>query len=327
MTIKELLDGVKEVLKRAVEENQQKQTELPKADKEEQPKAQTELPKEESSDDALSLPKKKTYETPEYSRLDEKGVSDEQLADIAKGDLYDYATTSRNAINSAYEKAVENADKSKKNGEDALKSAVEATKAAYEEAKRNLNDAMIRRGLSKSSIAATLERDVDLERARKTSEAAKEYADSVAKLDDEIARAESERDAALKNFDIEYAVKYAKRVAELTKERDEKREAAIKYNNTIAKQTVDDEINADKESSKLYGTDLDNVNKVVAASEAIEKSKKQDDEDKALSLVRYMLSKMTRAQAAKALTTDKVYAENLTAKQYAALLDEYGVRA
>ncbi len=317
MTIKELLDGVKEVIKRAsvaAEEKKKQQTDVEKTETAEQEKP-------------LELPKKKTYEAPEFTKLDEGGATDEQIADRAKGDLFDYASASRSAISDAYENAVKQAEKSKKSGEEAYRSAVEATDSAYDEAKRNLGDALIRRGMAKSSTAALLERDVDLDRARKTSEAANRYAETVAALDNEIAKAESERDAALKNFDIEYAVKYAKRIAELSKERDDKREEAIKYNNSLAEKKADGEMSADKASSDLYGKDLDNVSKAVSATEALNKQAKDDDAGKAMSLARYVLSKMPRAQAAKALMTDRVYAENLTAKQYAALLDEYGVRA
>ena len=102
----------------------------------------------------------------------------------------------------------------------------------------DIEDGVVRQGIGRSSIKPGLEAKARSAAAHAAQDADEELALKEGEMDAAIAALRSDLDAALASADADAALKVAKRVDELTKQRDKEAKSVTEYNNEV-KQMID----------------------------------------------------------------------------------------
>ncbi len=182
---------------------------------------------------------------------------------------------------------------------------------------------MLKRGLARSSIAATQKGALEADRAKSAAALRESYGKRISELDSEISSLGSKLQTALDNFNVSYAVKLNEAIAGLKTERENKIAEAAKYNNEIrAKQAALDAERL-KTESDLYSaalkqqdaaTDLDILSKDKREVIYREVYKKMDD----------YLASLSKEQARIEIRNHTLYRDHLSDVYFYKLYDKYG---
>lgn len=267
--------------------------------------------------------KKPTLPTVKLEETKYDAPTDAQLEKLAVGSLVDYKTQGEAAIRK------ENADSGA-----ALRTKLDAAVSGrdgeltaldgeYNAAARNIDNDVIKRGLARSSIAATQKGALEADRAKSAAAIRESYGKRISELDSEISMLGAKLQTALDDFNVSYAVKLNETLAALKAEREDKIAAAAKYNNEVrAKQAALDAERL-KTESELYtaalkqqdvATDLDVLSKDKREVIYKEVYKKMDE----------YLASLSKEQAKREIRNHTLYRDHLSDNYFYKLYDKYG---
>ena len=193
----------------------------------------------------------------------------------------------------------------------------------YRTASRAIDADVIKRGLARSSVAATEKSALEGEYLKRTADIVSAYGKSMSDIDAEIASLDGKLNAALNDFNLSYATKLNERLQTLKQERAARAEEILKYNNEIKKSQAKLDEDRAKAESALYSQALaqekteNNLSTLPAERrDAIYKAVfKQMDE---------FLSGMSPQEAKIELLNHSLYRKHLSNYYYNRLLDKYG---
>ncbi len=256
-------------------------------------------------------------DAPQYERMENAAVSDEEIEKRAKDELAGYESSSRSAIET------ENEALNKKYSEDkaaAQKSFYEknaAVESAYSKAKEDSSNDSLKRGLARSSIALNKQYSLNENEAAAKTALASEINSKIEALDNEISALGVKREKAMNDFNIAYAAKLTTLINGLKDERETKKAEALKYNNSLTEKEHSAAVDKEMNESSLYTQSLN------------QKKLKNDlgdttDYSANYSIMRTILSKLSPSEARKALAEDAIFKENLSERYYYMLYDEFG---
>lgn len=267
--------------------------------------------------------KKPTLPTVKLEETKYDAPTDAQLEKLAVGSLADYKTQGEAAIRK------ENADggaalQAKRDAAaSGLDSELTALDGEYSRAARGIDNDVIKRGLARSSIAATQKGELEADRAKSAAAIRESYGKRISELDSEISALGSKLQTALDDFNVSYAVKLNETLAGLKAERENKIAEAAKYNNEIrAKQAALDAERLRTES-ELYtaalkqqdaATDLDVLSKDKREVIYKEVFKKMDD----------YLASLSKEEAKREIRNHMLYRDHLSDIYFYKLYDKYG---
>ena len=199
------------------------------------------------------LPEKETLpDTPKYERMEYDAPTDDEISERAESELSDFKNQSENGIEKESELKREQYEADKADA-DLMRSQAEAKAGeAYAEAKKNVDSDLLKRGLSRSSIAANKIAAIAKGEADAKNEIYNEYAKKVGELNDKINALSLSREQALNDFNIAYAAKLTERINELKNERNQKTLEALKYNNSLAEKEYNASVDKRMKESDLY---------------------------------------------------------------------------
>lgn len=249
----------------------------------------------------------------EYDRIEYDAPTDEEIAEQAKESLEGYRTSSVAEIRDDAEERRKNAESEKLAASEAARRAEKDAEEAYGAASRSLENDLIKRGLARSSVAAQESAAIEKERAGAVTAARAAEDDELARIDSEINGLEADMNKALAAFDIAYAAELTERIAELTAEREEKRNEAIKYNNTLTEKERDDEFKLIEMTEDLVGKDGE-----------VPADRLADYYEAKYSVLREYLSGLSDEQARITVRNDPFVRESLSDYFYYMLYDEFG---
>lgn len=250
----------------------------PKKKKEEEEKRRAEIEKKESelmerlAEIDRNYTEKNKEIAPDWDKLipndiklefkEYKGLSDSEINEKAERLLRDYYSSKKDGIDGDYNKSADKkaADIEKVKINTLLKS--KDIEDEYAGKKKNVRNENIRNGIMSSSIAELMEEELD---GYEDGEKKRLYEDAAIRVktyESDIEKLEEERDAALKNLDLEYATKLEKNIDALKKERDKEMNDVKTYNNKV------------KESAAKYNTDR--LNKIARLEKKISDMKEQE---------------------------------------------------
>ncbi len=198
----------------------------------------------------------------DLKRQEFEKANDEEVKKEAENSLHDYKTTSKNQIENEYLEKGEAIDKTLTSLSGSKEGAKSEIEKAYKTAKDNASNDAIKRGLARSSIIVNKLAQYDESYLNEFTKIEKNYADTVSKLDAEKNLLEVQRQSALDNFDISYAVKLSEKIEGINEKLDAKEKEVIEYNNKIQQLEKEFELeqqelkSKDEKESKKSNLDL-----------------------------------------------------------------------
>lgn len=189
------------------------------------------------------------YNPPEFSKMDSISKSNEEISAEAKNSLEEYRKSALEDIDSsinAKKSSLENSKSSLKSSKD---DAISRVSAAYSKSRDLASNDALKRGLARSSIVVSVLDAFSKDELDTISRIEKDYADNLNAINFELNALGLQREQAIKDFDVAYAVKLNDKINSLANEYQKKEQEIIKYNNEIA------------EKEKEY---QDSYNKLVA---------------------------------------------------------------
>lgn len=183
-------------------------------------------------------------------KLEYNTPTENEIRSRAKNSLEDYKTKSLSAIEDKYSSKINQIDDDKQQVIDSTKESVSNLEGKYDSIKEATKNDAIKRGLARSSIVINTLNKVDMQKLASISELQKESNAKIERLNSSKNSLENQKQIALSDFDIAYAVKLQDEINSINTEIEKNKQAVIKYNNEVEnlmakwqKEQEDDEYN------------------------------------------------------------------------------------
>jgi len=223
--------------------------------------------KGEKMDDNINLSRKETIIK-----------TDDELKAEAENSLADYAKAQKDAINNTADKKISNFD----GKEESLRAQSELEKAQlqnyYNTYKRNAENDALKRGIQRSSIVINNLNAFDKELIEKLINIDKTLGENIASINDQISALNDERQKALDEFNITYAVKVNDKINALKDDLQAKNDEILEYNNKIAQIEAEYKADAQKRNQQVDEDYLSQIYKYFANQDTIKANKQKDYE-------------------------------------------------
>jgi len=190
---------------------------------------------------------------PEYKRMNDIVIDNDQITKQAENELYDYKKASTDEINNNAKATTEKLENNKNSLNENYEKQKKEMDSYYKALKQDISDDALKRGLSRSSIVINLLDAFDKDQIENYNKINNELTANMNDIDAQIANAKLEQEKALSSFDITYAVKLQEKVNKLTKDLLDKQNEVIKYNNEI--------IEKEKKFEEEYAKMQEDINK------------------------------------------------------------------
>lgn len=191
------------------------------------------LPKEEEVDLEKLFPSDSGLRELEYS-VD----SDEDIAARAEKENSYNKTQATNKLQDSYETKLDALNSSKQQTGENYSESYKQLEELYNELRQRSENDTLKRGLARSSIATTQLSDLDVARLANAGELQKTYNDAMNNIAARINELEADRETALNELDLKYAVELDNRIAELKSQRDKTVKEYEEYNAKIREQSA-----------------------------------------------------------------------------------------
>lgn len=196
--------------------------------------------------------KKPTLPSVKLDELQYTPPTDSELRESAERGLADYKSDGERAIRENSAAGARELAEKREAYAAGLASGVAALDADYTAAAERIDADVIKRGLARSSIAVNAKSGLENERMQRTAAVRDEYGKRIAELNEQISSVGAKLTAALNDFNLSYAAKLNETLAKLKAEREEKTEAAVKYNNEVKAKQASLDAQRAKTESDLY---------------------------------------------------------------------------
>ena len=189
------------------------------------------------------------YVDPNLQKLDDVTFDEDQIINQATDSLAEYKNKSISNIENDYISQVDNYNNKKNDLANTLLKNKENISTYYNQARTRASNDALDRGVARSSIVINVLDAFDNNEISDLKKLDDEYTNAISLIDFKLDSLKVQREKALADFDIAYAVKLGDKINSLTSDLEKKRAEVIKYNNSIA------------EKEKKY---LDDYNNMVA---------------------------------------------------------------
>ncbi len=186
------------------------------------------LPKEEEPDLEKLFPSESGLKELEYSVS-----SDDDIERLAREESEYGKKTDTDALNSSYQNRKGALEDAKDKADKSFDASYKKLEQLYNELREKTENDTLKRGLGRSSIASTRIDDLNRAQMQGASELEKSYNSNMFSLDTQIEQLEADRENALNDLDLKYAVQLDERINELKKERDATVKKYEEYNANI----------------------------------------------------------------------------------------------
>lgn len=180
----------------------------------------------------------------------------------SENSLKDYKDSEIQNINDSYKLKLDELNTNKQDLVKTTDSTKESLNSYYSNAKNNAESQALKRGLARSSIIINQLGAFDAEKIADYKKLDEELNTQINAINFEISALDGQKQNALNNFNVSYAVKLQEKINSLTEELNKKQNEVIEYNNEIALKEAEfnksvDKLNAEIEQAKKDGaTDL-----------------------------------------------------------------------
>ncbi|MCM1368000.1 MAG: hypothetical protein NC184_04235 [Roseburia sp.] len=283
-------------------------------------KLEDEIKKLETVENSVAKP---TLPAVTLKQMSYDAPSDEYLKIVAERSLDEYKTDKLNSIRESSANDEKTMTAKRDAYVSALQSELAALDSAYASAARGIDNDVIKRGLARSSIAATEKAGLESEYLAKAADTRNSYGKQISELDGEISAVGAKLQTALDEFNLAYAVKLSQKLDELKAERDKKATEALKYNNDIAVKQAQLDANRAKTESDLYTAALNQKSK-ESSLDTLSEKERDDIYEAVYAKMDEYLSALSSEQARKEVRNHTLYRDHLSDYYYYKLYDKYG---
>lgn len=170
----------------------------------------------------------------ELEKVEYTKPTQSQVQKRAQESLESYKNSSINSINENFDKKNQNINEDIESAKKNNLNEINSIKQNYENVKQNAKDDAIKRGLARSSIIVNTLSNLDQNMIDSLTNKANELNSALTSFENEKNLLEVQKQNALTNFDIEYAVKLQDKITEINSEIEQKQQEVLEYNNKIA---------------------------------------------------------------------------------------------
>lgn len=249
--------------------------------------------------------------------------TDSALKSSAENELASYRSEGEKSIRQKSEAEAAELNSKREAYEGAKRNTEAELERQYEAAARAIDNDVVRRGLARSSIAAVERGALEREYLNQTAQIAREYGNSISKLESDIAAVDKKLQEALNDFNLTYAAKLNKRLNELKAEREQKLQDVIEYNNEIKRKQASMDNDRLKTESSLYSAALSQEQQANSLGGA--SNQRRDDTYKAVyERMDAFLGSLDPQQAMIEIRNHSMYRQHLSNYYYNRLYDKYG---
>lgn len=203
----------------------------------------------------------KLPDVPQYERMEYEAPADEEVEKRAQDELAEYKALGERGIDNEIGELKKKYAADSENERRAHAQARESLQKSYESAKQNTDYDMLKRGLSRSSIAANKKAALERDEAAAVESLNYAFGEKLGEINRNLNELSAKREKALDEFNLSYAAKLTERINELKEERREQTEKALKYNNSLAEKEYEAKADKIAKESDLYGKELSNAQK------------------------------------------------------------------
>lgn len=200
-----------------------------------------------------SVPEKIELEKMEFTR-----PSDEQIKKESEQALSEYKNNEIENINNDYKQKQDSLINNKESLVNTTNEAKEQLNNYYTQAIENSENQALKRGLSRSSIVINQLDAFEKDKIADYKALDEKLSSDINAINFELNALTGQKDNALKNFDITYAVKLQEKINSLTEELNKKEQEVIEYNNEIALKEAEYNKKVDELKNELENTNWEN---------------------------------------------------------------------
>ncbi len=259
-------------------------------------------------------------ESTSYERLEYEEKTSEELASIAEESLSAYLNSGVNSINSTYDNYISDLESDEVKAVETTENSIVDAQSDYEKSVEENNYSALKNGIARSSIItnqneeALSTKDTTVESLEAGLSSQK---DAIA---EEIIKLTEERDSALADFDLTYAVKLTDAINDLIEDQQDEINSVIKYNNTLTEKEFDDNIELESTASDLYQEQLEAY---YQALEIYNEEAQQAMEVDVYTKILEVLDSLPASDAKSLVVESEYIKENLSTYYYSLLYDSY----
>lgn len=259
-----------------------------------------------------------------YDRIEYDAPSDEEIEKNAENSLKEYQQAGISSIENEIAALLEKYTSDKNVNNKAYESTLKSLNDAYESAIEAANNDAIKRGLARSSIALNKNAAINSEKAEKAAEASAEYNRLDADLTSKINGLEVERQKAMDEFNISYTAKLTEEINKLKEQREELKNEAIKYNNSLAEKEESERIEREKAESDLYSEALSQAKAERDLKDNPGVAEQEARYQQIYGILRDKLLTMSAQEAQNEIRNNSIYRTYLSDAYFYKLYDEFG---
>lgn len=252
----------------------------------------------------------------DLKKIDYVAPTQEEVEEKAKNTLQSYKNQEIKAINDNYDKKNEQINQNVEQTKENSQLAKNEIKDTYSKVKQDASNDAIKRGLARSSIIVNQLSNYDNKMLNELSVLASETNDKLESLSTQKNSLELEKNNALNDFDIEYAVKLQNEIDTINSDIAKAEQTALKYNNEIAEIEAkwakeQNQTNYDRQADLLQI-----INKY--GSYAIDYAKQNEK----YALAKQYFSQMDKDVALEELQNNPAYKRNIGSVNYNKLIQQ-----
>jgi len=173
--------------------------------------------------------------------------SEEELVTLAKNSLEQNYNTQKNNTTTSFEKQIEDIINSKKSLTDSASKQTTEINEIYDRSVAQTEEQALKRGLARSSIVINQLSTIEGDRANQLATILNTLQSSLDINQSKISQLEKQKDQALSELDVEYALELQDQIEKTTQEYQKQRQEAIDFNNSIAKLEAEYKLDLDKQ--------------------------------------------------------------------------------
>lgn len=204
------------------------------------------LPKEEEYDLEKLFPSDSGLKEIEYTPR-----SDKDIEKSAKNEISYDKYNARDEVERKFQSAQKALEDGKSEASENLQESYANLAKLYDELRNKAQDDSLKRGMARSSVITTQLNDLSKAHMAAAGAQEKAYLQTVADIDGNIAELQRDRESALENLDIKYAIELDDRINELKAERDATVKEYEKYNNGIREKNAEYAKDREKEIAQF----------------------------------------------------------------------------
>lgn len=211
-----------------------------------------------SGSNQSSVPSKIELERMEYNKPSEKEIYNQ-----SENSLKEYKNASIKEIEDNYKQKEDELYSNKSNLIESNESTKQNLNNYYDKAIENAENQALKRGLARSSIIVNQLDAFEKEKIANYKALDKELSDQINTINFELNALSTQKQNALNNFDITYAVKLQEKINSLNQELSEKQNEVIKYNNEIAIKEAEFNKDVDELKNEISKSSWEDTNDII----------------------------------------------------------------